>query len=95
MQADLRGAYDCIAAFSEKDCTEDLEKFVAPALIIHGKDDQIVPVDDAAELSTNLVRDAVLKIYPGAPHGLTATHEDQVDADLREFLEAARTRRGD
>ena len=63
-------------------------------MIIHGKDDQIVPDDDASKLSTSLVRDAVLKLYPGAPHGLTATHEDQVDADLREFLEAARARRG-
>lgn len=93
MQAGLKGAYDCIKAFSETDFTEDLEKIDVPTLIIHGDDDQIVPIAASALLSSKLVRDATLKVYPGAPHGLTATHKDQLHADLLEFLEGARGRR--
>jgi non-heme chloroperoxidase len=87
MQAGLKGAYDCIQAFSETDLTEDLEKIDVPTLIVHGDDDQIVPIGASALLSSKLVRDATLKIYPGAPHGLTATHKDQLHADLLGFLE--------
>jgi non-heme chloroperoxidase len=87
MQAGLKGAYDCIEAFSETDFTEDLEKFDVPTLIIHGDDDQIVPIAASALLSSKLVKDAMLKVYPGAPHGLTATHKDQLNDDLLGFLE--------
>jgi non-heme chloroperoxidase len=86
MQCGLNGAYDCIKAFSETDQTEDLKAFDVPTLIVHGDDDQIVPIGAAAMQSSKLVKGAVLKVYPGAPHGLTATHKDQVNADLMEFL---------
>jgi non-heme chloroperoxidase len=92
MQAGLRGAYDCVAAFSETDFTEDLEKFDVPTLIIHGDDDQIVPIAASALLSSKLIKDATLKVYPGAPHGLTATHKDQLNDDLFGFLGGARGR---
>ena len=86
MQAGLKNAYESIKAFSETDFTEDLEKFDVPTLIMHGEDDQIVPVVDSARKSARLVRDAKEIYYPGAPHGLTATHQDQVNADLLAFL---------
>jgi non-heme chloroperoxidase len=86
MQVGLKGALDCIKAFSETDLTEDLEKIDVPTLIIHGDDDQIVPFADSALLSSKIVKNATLKIYPGAPHGLTATHQDQFNADLLAFL---------
>ena len=86
MQVGLKGALDCIKAFSETDMTEDLKKFDIPTLIIHGDDDQIVPIGDSALLSSQIVKDATLKIYPGAPHGLTSTHKDQFNADLLSFL---------
>jgi non-heme chloroperoxidase len=86
MQVGLKGAFDCIKVFSETDLTEDLKRFDIPTLIIHGDDDQIVPIGDSALLSSKLVKDATLKIYPGAPHGLTSTHKDQVNEDLLSFL---------
>src|SRR6202165_361500 len=86
MQVGLKGALDCIKAFSETDQTEDLKKFDIPTLIIHGDDDQIVPIGDSALLSSKLVKDATLKIYPGAPHGLMSTHKYQFNADLLSFL---------
>jgi len=86
MQVGLKGAFDCIKVFSETDLTEDLKKFDIPTLIIHGDDDQIVPIADSALLSSKIVKDATLKIYPGAPHGLTSTHKDQFNADLLSFL---------
>jgi non-heme chloroperoxidase len=86
MQVGLKAALDCIKAFSETDLTEDLKKFNIPTLIIHGDDDQIVPIGDSALLSSKIVKDATLKIYPGAPHGLTSTHKDQFNADLLSFL---------
>ena len=86
MQAGLKNAYDCIKVFSETDHTEDLKKFTIPTLIIHGDDDQIVPIGASALLSSKMIRNAVLKIYPGASHGLTATHKDQVNADLLAFI---------
>jgi non-heme chloroperoxidase len=88
MTVGLKGAYDCIKAFSETDLTEDLKKFTVPTLIIHGDDDQIVPIADSAMLSSKLVKGATLKIYPGAPHGLTATHKDKFNADLLAFLKS-------
>ena len=81
-------SYFCIKAFSETDCTEQLKKFDVPTLIIHGDDDQIVPIADSALLSAKLVKDATLKIYPGAPHGLTITHKQQFNEDLLSFLKS-------
>jgi non-heme chloroperoxidase len=86
MQCGLKSAYDCIKAFSETDQTEDLKAFDIPTLIVHGDDDQIVPIGAAALQSSKLVKGSVLKVYSGAPHGLTATHKDQVNADLLKFL---------
>lgn len=86
MQVGIKAAYDCIKVFSETDLTEDLKWIDVPTLFIHGDDDQIVPIDDAARIAVTLVPNATLKVYPGAPHGLTATHQDQVNADLLEFL---------
>jgi non-heme chloroperoxidase len=80
------GFYKCIKVFSETDLTEDLKKFDVPTLIIHGDDDQIVPIADSALLSSKIVKGAVLKVYPGAPHGLPSTLKDQVNADLLAFL---------
>jgi len=88
MHAGHKNAFDCIKAFSETDFTEDLKKFDVPTLIIHGDDDQIVPIGAAALLSSKLVKNATLKIYKGGPHGITDTHKDQLNADLLEFLKA-------
>ena len=86
MQAGLKNAYDSIKAFSETDFTEDLEKFDVPTLVMHGEDDQIVPVKDSARKSARLIKGAEEIYYPGAPHGLTATLQDQINADLLAFL---------
>jgi len=86
MQAGLKNAYESIKAFSETDFTEDLKKFDVPTLVMHGEDDQIVPVKDSAKKSAKLIKGAKEIYYPGAPHGLTATHQDQVNADLLEFV---------
>jgi non-heme chloroperoxidase len=88
MQAGLKNAYDCIRVFSETDHTEDLKKFDVPTLILHGDDDQIVPIGASARLSAKIVTGSALKVYPGAPHGMCSTHKDQVNADLLAFLEA-------
>lgn len=86
MQAGHKNTYDCIKAFSETDFTEDLKKFDVPTLIIHGDDDQVVPISAAARHSSELVKRATLKIYAGAPHGIVYTHKDQLNADLLTFL---------
>ncbi|MEH2334458.1 alpha/beta fold hydrolase [Nostoc sp.] len=86
MQVGLKGAFDCIKAFSETDFTEDLKKFDVPTLIIHGDDDQIVPINNSALLSSKIVNNSTLKVYPSAPHGLTSTHRDQFNTDLLAFL---------
>jgi non-heme chloroperoxidase len=88
MLAGHKAAFDCIKAFSETDFTEDLKKFNVPTLILHGEDDQIVPIDDSARLSVKLVKGATLKTYPGAPHGMCSTHKDQINADLLAFLKS-------
>ena len=88
MQCALNAAYDCIKVFSETDLTEDLKKFDVPTLILHGDDDQIVPIGASAQLSAKIVKGATLKVYPGAPHGLATTHKDQVNADLLAFFKA-------
>ena len=86
MQAGLKGAYESIKAFSETDFTWDLRQIDVPTLVAHGEDDQIVPVHDSARKSARLIKDAQEIYYPGAPHGLTATHQDQFNADLLAFL---------
>jgi non-heme chloroperoxidase len=86
MQCGLKNAYDCIKAFSETDQTADLKAFDVPTLIVHGDDDQIVPIGASAHQSSKLVKGAVLQVYEGAPHGLTATHRDRLNADLLDFL---------
>jgi non-heme chloroperoxidase len=88
MQAGLKNAYESIKAFSETDFTEDLKKIDVPTLVMHGEDDQIVPVKDSAKKSARLIKGAKEIYYPGAPHGLTATHQDQVNADLMAFLKS-------
>jgi non-heme chloroperoxidase len=87
MQCGLKAAYDCIKAFSETDFTEDLKKIDVPTLILHGDDDQIVPIADSALLSAKLVKGAMLKIVSGAPHGMCSTHKDQINAELLAFLQ--------
>ena len=87
MQAGLKNAYESIRAFSETDFTGDLAKFDVPTLVMHGEDDQIVPVHDSARKSARVIKGAQEIYYPGAPHGLTATHQDQVNADLLAFLQ--------
>jgi non-heme chloroperoxidase len=86
MLCSIKGAYDCIKAFSETDFTEDLKKFDVPTLILHGDADQIVPIGAAAMMSSKLVKNAQLKVYPGAPHGMCTTHANQINADLLAFL---------
>ena len=88
MQAGFKGVIDCIKAFSETDFTEDLKRIDVPTLILHGDDDQIVPIGASALLSAKLVKGATLKVYPGAPHGMCSIHKDQVNADLLAFLKA-------
>jgi non-heme chloroperoxidase len=82
-------AYDCIKAFSETDFTEDLKKFDVPTLILHGDDDQIVPIVAAALLSSKMIKGATLKVYPGFPHGMCSTQKDQINADLLAFFKSA------
>ena len=89
MQAGLKNAYDSIKAFSETDFTEDLRKFDIPTLVMHGEDDQIVPVHNSAKKAAQLITGAVEIYYPGLPHGLTATHADLVNRDLLAFCQQA------
>jgi non-heme chloroperoxidase len=91
MQSSIVASYDCIEAFSETDFTEDLKKMNIPTLILQGDADQIVPIDDASILSAKLVKGSVLKVIPGAPHGLCTTHADQVNAELLAFLKTWQT----
>jgi len=86
MQAGHKNAYECIKAFSETDFTQDLRKIDVPTLVMHGEDDQIVPIKDSAKKSAKLIKDSVEIYYPGLPHGLTATNADQVNSDLLAFL---------
>ena len=86
MQAGHKNTYDCIKAFSETDFTEDLKKFTIPTLIVHGDDDQIVPIDAAGKAAAKLVKNAKLIVYPSAPHGLTDTHKDKLNADMLAFI---------
>jgi non-heme chloroperoxidase len=85
-QAGLKNAFECIKAYSETDFTDDLKKFDVPTLIVHGDDDQIVPIVASAHRSSELVQDAMLRVYEGAPHGLPSTHNDRLNDDLLVFL---------
>jgi non-heme chloroperoxidase len=88
MMAGLKGAYESIKAFSETDFTEDLKKIDVPTLVAHGEDDQIVPIKDSAKKSAKLIKGAMEIYYPGAPHGLTTTLQDRVNADLLDFVKS-------
>jgi non-heme chloroperoxidase len=90
-QAIMGGAhpqYECIKAFSETDFTEDLRSIDAPVVIMHGEDDQIVPIADSARLATKLVKQGTLKVYPGLPHGMCTTHAERINSDLLGFIKA-------
>ncbi|CAM2759822.1 Non-heme chloroperoxidase [Methylobacterium mesophilicum] len=89
MMAGFPASYFCIRAFSETDLTQDLTRFDVPTLVLHGDDDQIVPIDASARRSSKMIKDAKLLVYEGAPHGLCTTHKDRVNADLRDFLSAS------
>src|SRR6266852_2133576 len=91
MLAGHKAVFDCIKAFSETDFTEDLRKFDVPTLILHGDDDQIVPIGASAMLSSKLVKGATLKVIPGAPHGMCSTLKDQVNSELLAFLKSQRS----
>jgi len=93
MQAGLKNAYESIKAFSETDFTEDLKKFDVPTLVMHGEDDQVVPIKDSAKKSAKLIKGAQEIYYPGRPHGLTATHQDEVNTDLLKFLRSVQQAR--
>jgi len=86
MMAGHKNAYDCIKAFSETDFTEDLKKFDVPTLVLHGDDDQVVPIGAAALTSAKLIKNATLKVYQGAPHGITDTHKEELSKDLLAFI---------
>ena len=88
MMGGVKPHYDCVKAFSETDFTEDLKKFDVPTFIMHGDDDQIVPIGASALLSSKLVKNATLKVYPGLPHGMCTTHADQINADLLSFIQS-------
>jgi non-heme chloroperoxidase len=90
MQPGHKAVYDCIKAFSETDQTEDLKQFDVPTLILHGDDDQIVPIKDSALLSSKLVKGATLKVIPGAPHGMVSTLKDQINAELLAFFKPSK-----
>ena len=87
--AGFPASYECIKAFSETDFTEDLKKIDVPTLILHGDDDEIVPIADSALLSAKLIKNAILKVYPGLPHGMCQTHKNLINADLLEFIQKA------
>jgi len=86
MMGGIKAHYDCIKAFSETDFTEDLQRLDVPVLIMHGDDDQIVPIADSALLSAKIVKHATLKVYKGLPHGMCTTHAGQINADLLRFI---------
>ena len=90
MLAGHKAVYDCVKAFSETDQTEDLKKFDVPTLILHGDDDQIVPIQDSAMLSSKIIRGATLKVIPGAPHGMCSTLKNQINEELLAFFKQSK-----
>ena len=93
MQVGLKNSYDCIKAFSETNFTEDLRKFDVPTLLMHGEDDQVVPINISSKKSAKLIKGAVEIYYPGQPHGLTSTHQDAVNSDLLKFVQSVQQTR--
>jgi len=91
MMAGHKAVYDCIKQFSETNFTEDLKKMDVPTLVLHGDDDQIVPIGDSAMLSSKIVKGAILKVIPGAPHGMCSTLKDQINSELLAFLKMGRS----
>jgi non-heme chloroperoxidase len=91
MMGGIKAHYDCIKAFSETDFTEDLQRFDVPTLIMHGDDDQIVPIGASALLSAKIVKNATLKVYPGFPHGMCTTNPEQINTDLLAFINGAQS----
>ena len=87
MMGGVKAHYDCIKAFSETDFTEDLKKIDVPVLVMHGDDDQIVPIGAAGLMSAKILKNATLKVYPGFPHGMPTTNADQINADLLAFVQ--------
>jgi len=90
--AGLINVYDCVKAFAQTDFTEDLKRFDVPTLILHGDDDQVVPIGITALVSSKIVKNATLKVYPGLPHGMCSTHKDVINADLLGFIKGAQTK---
>jgi non-heme chloroperoxidase len=88
MMGSARAHYECIKAFSETDFTSDLKKIAVPVLVMHGDDDQIVPIADSAMLSSKLLKNATLKVYKGYPHGMCTTHPDEINAGILSFIKA-------
>src|SRR5262245_35483186 len=93
MMCGLHSAYFCVKAFTETDLTEDLKRFDVPTLILHGDDDQIVPIHDSALLSSKIVKGATLKVYKGLPHGMCSTHKDRINEDLLAFIKGEENKR--
>jgi non-heme chloroperoxidase len=91
MLASLLATYECIKAFAQTDFTEDLKRFDVPTLLMHGDDDQVVPIGITALVSSKIVKEATLKVYPGLPHGMCSTHKDLINADLLEFISKPQT----
>jgi non-heme chloroperoxidase len=89
MTAGLLNSYECVKAFSETDFTEDLKKFDVPTLLLHGEDDQIVPLKESSLKMARLIKDVKEVYYPGAPHGITTTHQDQINSELLQFLRSS------
>ena len=94
MLGGLPNIYQCIKAFAQTDFTEDLKRFDVPTLIMHGDDDQIVPIAISSLVSSKIVKDATLKVYPGLPHGMCSTHKDVINADLLDFIVEKRSAAG-
>ena len=90
MLGGVKAHYDCIKAFSETDFTEDLKKIDIPVLVMHGDDDQIVPIGAAGLMPAKILKNATLKVYPGFPHGMPTTHADQINADILDFVAGLR-----
>ena len=86
MEAGFNAVYECIKVFSETDLTDDLKKIDVPTLVLHGDDDQIVPIADSALLSAKIIKSATSKVYKGAPHGMPSTRKDDINADLLDFF---------
>jgi non-heme chloroperoxidase len=90
MMGGIKAHYDCIKAFSETDFTDDLKAIEVPVLLLHGDDDQVVPIADSALIGIKLLKNGTLKVYPGYPHGMATTHADEINADILAFIRGER-----